>query len=205
MQGPEERLLVFERMARADPTNELAHFSLGKLHFEAGRLAEAEASLRRTLELNPAHAQAHRYLGEALLRTGARDEAVRILLRGVEIAHAKGELQPRNQMQEALRRAGIDSPAPEGPHRIVKGPLPPGAPTTGFLCARCGSQGPPLREPPLPGSLGQRIHERICETCWREWISLSVKVINEYRLNLATPEGGKIYDEHLREFLRLED
>src|SRR5688500_171570 len=92
----EDRLSVFQKMAEADPENELAHLSLGKIQLEASRLPEAERSLRRVLELNPLHSQAYRLLGETLFRSGKREEAVRFLSEGIQVAHRKGEFQPRN-------------------------------------------------------------------------------------------------------------
>jgi Fe-S cluster biosynthesis and repair protein YggX len=57
----------------------------------------------------------------------------------------------------------------------------------------------------MPGALGSQVLERICEPCWREWIAMSIKVINEYRLNLASEQGSQIYDAHMKEFLGLAD
>src|SRR5262245_65716391 len=39
-----DRISQFEKMAREDPTNEMAHFSLGNSYLEAGRAAEAAKS-----------------------------------------------------------------------------------------------------------------------------------------------------------------
>ena len=72
-----------------------------------------------------------------------------------------------------------------------------------FSCRRCGNPNPPLDEPPFLSPLGKQIQESICQSCWQEWFQLSVRVINEYRLNLLSPQGSAIYDQHLREFLGL--
>jgi len=197
----DDRLAVFTKMAEADPTNELAHFSLGKLHFESGDLAQAEKPLRRTLELNPQHAQAHRFLGEALLRQGRKEEAVPLLTAGIQIAHDRGEFQPRNQMQEILRQAGVEPPRPQDAARPA-GAASPGA--GGFVCRRCGSANPALTEPPFLNDMGRKIQAEICQSCWREWFAMSIKVINEYRLNLLTPQGNEIYETHMKEFLGLD-
>lgn len=204
MTPSDDRLQVFTKMAEADPTNELAHFSLGKLHFEAGQLAQAEKSLRRTLELSPRHTQAHRYLGETLLALGRRDEGVEILKKGVLLAHERGEYQPRNQMQNALKNAGVEPPLPQaaGPAAATAGA--PAEATGGFVCKRCGRPNARLEEPPFLNDLGNRIQETICHSCWREWFAMSIKVINEYRLNLLSPQGNQVYETHMKEFLGLE-
>lgn len=202
----DDRLQVFTKMAEADPTNELAHFSLGKIHFEAGNLQQAEKSLRRTLELNPRHAQAHRFLGETLLGLHRNDEAVSVLKAGVLLAHERGEFQPRNQMQEALRAAGVEPPMPQSVVRptAFSGPPPSAVPPGTFLCKRCGRANPRLEEAPFLNDLGRRIHETICQSCWREWFAMSIKVINEYRLNLLSPQGNEVYETHMKEFLGIE-
>jgi Fe-S cluster biosynthesis and repair protein YggX len=196
---PQERLAVFKNMVEADPQNELAHFSLGRIHFETGDMPSAESSLRRTLELNPRHSVAHRLLGEVLVRTGRQKEAIDLLSKGVVLAHEKGEYQPRNQMQELLRALGVDAPDPVREERTKRGQA------GGFACRRCGQPNPRLEEPPFENAIGKRIHAEICQSCWREWLGMSIKVINEYRLNLATEQGSQVFDFHMKEFLGLPD
>jgi Fe-S cluster biosynthesis and repair protein YggX len=200
----DDRLAVFQKMAEADPANELAHFSLGKLHLERGDAASAERSLRRALELNPQHAQAHRQLGEALLRQGKRDEAIAVWRAGIPLAHQKGEFQPRNQMQEALRALGVDPPLPQSQPAAVAGPTAVKAPPGAWTCRRCSRPNPRMAEAPFLNDLGKRIQETICQSCWREWFAMSIKVINEYRLNLLSPQGNQVYETHMKEFLGIE-
>ena len=74
-----------------------------------------------------------------------------------------------------------------------------------WLCSKCSKPSPRLEEAPFPTNLGEKIHAEICQPCWKEWMATSVMVINEYRLNLMSPEGGKVYDAHMCEFLGLKD
>ena len=196
---PPNDIDALKTMAAADPTNELAHFSLGRRYLEAGDRAGAEASLRRTLELNPRHSVAHKLLGQVLLDTARKDEAVETLRRGILIAHEKGEFQPRNQMQELLRSLGLEPPQLSSAAR----PSPTGT-TGGDACQRCGKQNPRLDEPPFETPIGRLIHQRICIVCWREWLGMSIKVINEYRLNLCRDDHSKIYDQYMGEFLGIQ-
>jgi Fe-S cluster biosynthesis and repair protein YggX len=197
----DQRIQVFRNMVAADPENELANFSLGKLLFEKGDLAGAEPALRKALSLNPRISAAIQVLGELLARTGRREEAIEVLSRGVETAHQKGEYQPRNRMQEILRSLGVEPPDPEARARAA----PAAESTGGWSCRRCGLDNPRLERPPFKSPVGQQIFDSICVSCWDEWKKqMSVKVINEYRLNLATEQGAKIYDQHLREFLGLD-
>jgi len=47
------------------------------------------------------------------------------------------------------------------------------------------------------------IQEKICADCWREWIGMGTKVINELRLPLNDPRAQKEFDRHMYEFLNL--
>ncbi len=56
----------------------------------------------------------------------------------------------------------------------------------------------------MSDELGKRIHEQVCADCWQYWLrDLSVKVINEMRLDLSTEKDGNTYDQIMRETLGL--
>ena len=75
------RLEQFQKMANDDPTNEVAHFSLGREYLAAGRHSEALASLTRCLELNPNIAKAYQLSAQAQIavETGVRRQRQTIL------------------------------------------------------------------------------------------------------------------------------
>jgi Fe-S cluster biosynthesis and repair protein YggX len=72
-------------------------------------------------------------------------------------------------------------------------------------CTRCGKPHSPLDEPPFETDLGRRIQQSVCAPCWAAWMEYSVKLINEYRLNLFTEQGARIYDEELKTFLGIQE
>lgn len=72
-------------------------------------------------------------------------------------------------------------------------------------CSRCGRDAPALAAPPVPGSLGAEIRDRVCAACWAEWQGMEVMVINELRLNFMDPEAPKTLERHMRDFLHLTD
>ena len=74
-----ERIEQFRKMAEADPTNEVGHFSLGReLLLAAGDgPAGAVPSLRRVVEINPNISKAYQLLGQALAGDGGRDRGER--------------------------------------------------------------------------------------------------------------------------------
>ncbi len=70
-------------------------------------------------------------------------------------------------------------------------------------CARCGREAAALERPPVPGPVGKAIHERTCAACWKEWLGMQVKYINEYRLNPLDPKHYEFLVEQARGFLNL--
>jgi Fe-S cluster biosynthesis and repair protein YggX len=126
------------------------------------------------------------------MQLGRKEEAAKVLEDGMKLAHRRGEYTPRNQMRDLLASLGVEPPE-------LVAPAAPGE----WRCARCLEPNPRLEEAPFSYELGQRIGEEICQRCWEEWMAMSVKVINEYRLNLASPEGSSIYDSCMHEFFGL--
>ena len=74
---------------------------------------------------------------------------------------------------------------------------------TEVLCSRCGRINRKLPAPPFRNAQGQLIYEKVCADCWREWIGMGTKVINELRLPLSDPQAQKVFDQHMYEFLNL--
>ena len=196
-----ERLAALKNMADADPDNELAHFTLGRAYLAAEEFSAAETALLRTLELNPQHSVAHQGLADALLKQGRREEAIERLKEGVTIAHRKGEFKPRNEMQATLTGLGVILPALD--EADVEGTEEIELDENSLRCRRCGRVGPRLPEAPFPSPLGEEILANTCVPCWREWMGVSIKVINEFRLNMMLPEAQEVYDTHMKEFLAL--
>jgi Fe-S cluster biosynthesis and repair protein YggX len=68
-------------------------------------------------------------------------------------------------------------------------------------CTRCKQVREGIPRPPWPGDQGREIAERICKACWTEWLAMQVKVINEYRLNLADPKHAETLEKQMLIFL----
>jgi Fe-S cluster biosynthesis and repair protein YggX len=192
------RIEQFRKMAEADPKNELGHFSLGREYMNIGDHAAAVESFERALALNPNLSKVYQLAAEALLKLERRDEAVARLSQGAEVAAKRGDLVPKREMVEMLQSLG--APVPEAAQAQAE------AQQVGegqVLCQRCGRVGPQLPKPPFRNEQGNRIYESICADCWREWIGMGTKVINELRLPLNDPQAQRVYDQHMQEFLNL--
>ena len=197
-----DRIAQFEKMASADPTNEMAHFSLGKAYLDGGRHAEAARSFERCVELAPDMSKAYQLAGQAMLGAGWADKAVDILNRGYETAARKGDLMPRNAIAELLRSIGREPPklAPE-----VDAAAERARAAGSFVCQRTGRAGNKMTAPPFKGPVGQWIFEHISQQTFDEWIKQGTKVINELRLDLSRDEDSLTYDRHMRDYLGIDE
>lgn len=201
----DQRIEQFKNMAQADPENELGHLSLGKAYFEAGQYEPATGSLARAIELNAKLSKAYQLLGEAFEKNGQRDQAVDILTRGVAIADGQGDRMPRDAMIQQLTAMGADVPDISTAAPVDTAAPPSGESAPGFKCSRCGRPNGQLEKRPFKGTLGEKIFANVCTACWKEWIPMGTKVINELGLTLSSPAGQTAYDEYLNEFLQLEN
>ena len=198
----EDRIVQFRKMANDDPDNELGHFRLGQLLLEAGKHEEAVRSFRRTLELSPQFSRVFQLLGQALIHLGRSDEAAQVLTDGYRVADERGDNLPRDEMAKLLTQLG--KPIPESKRTGTAAPVGEG----GFRCQRpgctAGAHAHQLPRPPMNDELGKQIYESVCADCWDYWLkNLSIKVINEMRLDLSTEKHVEIYDQMMRETLGL--
>ena len=72
----QDAIRTFGRLAAADPNHALAHENIGIAALQAKDYRTAEASLRRSLELDSSLAGAHTALGVVLASTNRRDAAI---------------------------------------------------------------------------------------------------------------------------------
>ena len=183
MNTTEDRIAQFQNMALADPTNDMAHFSLGSAYLQAGRPAEAAGSLERCIELNPQMSKAYELCGQAMVAAGWEDKAATLLTHGYQVAASQGDRMPQEAMGDLLD--GLGRPRPNIDDTQVAA-----APTASAL------DGPPFR-----GPIGEWIAANITSERWEAWIGQGTKVINELRLDLSRPEDSAMYDQHMHEFL----
>lgn len=71
-------------------------------------------------------------------------------------------------------------------------------------CTRCGKTAEPPSEVLYGGELGEEIRLKTCASCWAEWLTAEVMVINELKLNFMDPKAQETLEQQLREFLALD-
>jgi Fe-S cluster biosynthesis and repair protein YggX len=67
-------------------------------------------------------------------------------------------------------------------------------------CVKLDKEAEGLDRPPIKGELGQRIYENVSKEAWKQWIGHSTMLVNEYRLELGTPEANRIWLAELEKF-----
>lgn len=67
-------------------------------------------------------------------------------------------------------------------------------------CVKLGKEAEGLERPPIKGELGQRVFESVSKEAWKLWVGHSTMLVNEYRLELGTPEANRIWLAELEKF-----
>ncbi len=194
-----QRIAQFENMVQADPTNDMAHFSLGGAYAQAERHIEAAESYLRCIQLNPLMSKAYQLAGQAYIKAAKNDDAARVLTDGYTVAAERGDRMPMMAMGDLLK--SINRPIPAVKTAAVAHAAGPGD----FVCQRTGRAGNKLPSPPFKGPVGQWIFQNISRETFDDWIKQGTKVINELRLDLSRDADEKVYDQHMREYLGLDD
>ena len=73
-------------------------------------------------------------------------------------------------------------------------------------CVKCGLEreamaAPPFRAGTKLADLGKEIHEKICSSCYKDWIA---KLVNETRMDTTDPRGQAMWLSQMKQFLNLE-
>ena len=67
-------------------------------------------------------------------------------------------------------------------------------------CVKLGQELPGMVYKPFNNDLGQRIYDNVSQEAWRQWIEASKMIVNEYRLDLTSPDGQKLLMEQAERF-----
>ena len=203
----DERIEQWERMAEQAP-DDMAFFSLGQAYRDAERYGDAADAFERAIGFNRGMSRAYQLLAECLLRLERDDEAKDALLSGYKHAAERGDVKPKEAIEEML--AEIDVPLPEVKTAAERqAELDAQAAESGgrpmVVDRRTGQPQPRLADPPMRGPLGAFIFEHFGQVTWTQWIGQGTKVINELRLDLSKPEHQDVYEQHMLEWLGITD
>jgi Fe-S cluster biosynthesis and repair protein YggX len=67
-------------------------------------------------------------------------------------------------------------------------------------CAKLGQDLPGIAYKPFKNDLGQRIYDHVSQQAWMMWLEFSTRIVNEFRLDVASAEGQKLLLEQAEQF-----
>ncbi|HYO84552.1 MAG TPA: oxidative damage protection protein [Bryobacteraceae bacterium] len=74
------------------------------------------------------------------------------------------------------------------------------------FCVKLQREAPGLDEVPFEGHpLGQRIYDNVSKEAWQMWVERMKMIMNEYRLNLGSPEAQEFLLKQMDQFFFGED
>jgi Fe-S cluster biosynthesis and repair protein YggX len=60
-------------------------------------------------------------------------------------------------------------------------------------CIKLNREAEGLERPPFKGPLGERLFQNVSALAWRMWLEHSKMLINEYRLDLTSESGQRLW------------
>ncbi len=60
-------------------------------------------------------------------------------------------------------------------------------------CVKLGREAEGLDKPPFKGALGQKLYDNVSKQAWRGWLEHSKMLINEFRLDLTSEQGQRVW------------
>jgi tetratricopeptide (TPR) repeat protein len=118
----QKKIEQFERLVALNRDDALSRFTLGRAYLEAGRAADAARVLEEALAAKADLTAAYVLLGEAYEKAGKIARALKTWTHGIELAQQKGDLHPRNQMQEHIRRVSGGPASSDPDHGAIAVP-----------------------------------------------------------------------------------
>ena len=96
----------YTKLVLQHPQNELARFSLGKAHFDAGRFAEAKEQFQIALAKKPDWMAVQILVGKCEHSLGNREAARAAFVRASDLAREQNHAGPLAEMEELLAELG---------------------------------------------------------------------------------------------------
>jgi len=68
-------------------------------------------------------------------------------------------------------------------------------------CRRCEKDAPRMEKAPFRNAIGERVHEKICQDCWGEWLQHQTLLINHYGLDPRDPKAREFLYQQIETVL----
>ena len=67
-------------------------------------------------------------------------------------------------------------------------------------CVKLGREAEGLDKQPLKGEMGKRIFENVSKEAWKMWLEPSKMLVHEFRLELMSEQGQRIWMTELEKY-----
>ena len=67
-------------------------------------------------------------------------------------------------------------------------------------CVKLGAEAEGLDKPPFRSEFGQRVFANVSKQAWKQWLDHSTMFINEFRLDLTSERGQKLWMEECEKY-----
>ena len=67
-------------------------------------------------------------------------------------------------------------------------------------CVKLGREAEGLEKQPIKGELGKRVFDTVSKEAWKMWLEHSKMLINEYRIDLMSESGQRLWMTELDKF-----
>ena len=67
-------------------------------------------------------------------------------------------------------------------------------------CVKLGREPEGLEKAPFKGELGEKVFQTVSKDAWRMWLEHSKMIINEFRLDLTSEQGQRVWMSALERF-----
>jgi len=201
----------YREIAKENPDDDLSQFAFGQALLNASRPAEAVPVLRHVVRINPKYTKAYLLLGQALEADGDEEGAIEAWQLGYHASNKQGTLMNAKEARQLLEDRGApltseivellsfdDDEPPESAEDANREPAP-----DEVRCIRSGRIGKKMTFDPFDDKIGAYIMQSISQESWDAWMEMSIKVINELRLDLGDLKHQAMYEHHMQEFLNL--
>lgn len=200
----------YREIAKENPDDDLSQFALGQALLNANRPAEAVPVLRHVIRINPKYTKAYILLGKALEADEDEDGAIEAWQLGYHASNKQGTLMNAQEARQLLEAKGaplsseivellsFDDEPEESPEDAQREPN-----ADEVRCIRSGRIGKKMSFDPFDDHIGAFILKHVSQQSWEAWMEMSIKVINELRLDLGDPKHQEMYEQHMRDFLKL--
>lgn len=100
------RLELLRELVELKPDDTFTRYGLAMEFFGAGQPAEAWPHFEYLLTHHPDYSATYYQAGKLLASQGRREEAERVLARGIEVTERQGNLHAQSELQAALEELG---------------------------------------------------------------------------------------------------